>query len=351
MEDLKIQEDYIKDIKVVGGGQIPIAVFYDEKKYDAFITEFKSFVESVDRDISTAEGRKNINSMAYEIARMKKPIEEAGKATIEEVKAKVKAVDKQRIKLVDTIEEIQIKFRKPLTDFENKEKERVAKIEQAYKDLETLGDFSFDIPTIENVTLRLNQANVIVNRDWEEFKDKALEAHVKLVNKLHDMTEKLIKEKAEREELEQLRKEQEVRKQAEREAQIAEEARENARREAIAEARRVELENQKKADEAAQRLQKIEEEKLALIKKAKEDAEKAEKDKQAAIEAERKRIKDQQDAEAKETAKREANKAHKKRINNEALEDIIALGIDKDLAKALITAIVEEKVRNINIRY
>lgn len=344
MEELKIQEDCIKDIKVVGGGQIPMAVFYDDKKCEDFLTEFKGFVNSVDKDISTAEGRKSINSMAYDIGRMKKPIEEAGKGTIEEIKERVKAVDKRRIKLVNTIEEIQIGFRKDLTDFENKEKQRVARLEQSYRDLETLGDFSFDIPTIESVTLRINQANTIINRDWEEFKDKALDTHEKLINKLNDMLARLIKEKADSEELERLRKLEDDIKQKARDEEIAT----KAKNEAI-------NEEKKKADDLAKKVaddkikadKELEDAKNAA-KKAKEDSDnaikKAEQDILDKI-AEDKRIEDEQQA------KREANKAHKKRINNETIDDIIALGIEKDLAKKLIIAIIEEKIRNVNIKY
>lgn len=73
--------------------------------------------------------------------------------------------------------------------------------------------------------------------------------------------------------------------------------------------------------------------------------------KETAIEAERKRQAAEQEAERLEAEARENNNAHWIRINDEAMQDFVALGLYRELAKAAVTAIDKGVIRNITIKY
>ena len=96
--------------------------------------------------------------------------------------------------------------------------------------------------------------------------------------------------------------------------------------------------------------------------KADKDAEDAEKarvkaikdaeiEKQKAIEDERLRVTQlEKDAEA-ERVKRESDKAHIKKIDSEAIDCLVDLKIERDLAQKIILAIAENKIKNVTINY
>src|ERR1700744_4077654 len=74
---------------------------------DPVIEQIRQEVLSVDRDISTDEGRKNVASLAYKGARSKTLLDEMGKTFAADLKRQTKAIDTERARIWDALEEIQ----------------------------------------------------------------------------------------------------------------------------------------------------------------------------------------------------------------------------------------------------
>ncbi len=328
----------------------------------------KIFAEarSAKTDISTATGRQAVASLAYKVARAKTFLDEMGKELVAEWKTKASAVDAERRTIRDRLDELKEEVRKPLTDWENAEKDRVANHEVSLAAIAAHTVFDTAEPSAAVIEQRLVALNGLPAREWQEFAKRASEAEIAARSFLTTLRDSAVKREAERAELERLRKEQVAREQAEREAKIAAEAAERARKEAearaaqeaaaVAEAARKEqerVEGEKVAAEA--RAKKAEADRIAAIAKAESDAkaaaEAAERNRLAAIEAERKRVADAAAAEKAEQDKREANKKHRAKINGEARDAMMELGLSAEQATAVVTSIAKGEVPNVKISY
>lgn len=364
---------------------------------DPILHRLRTEVDAFVPDISTKAGREVIASFAYKLARSKTAVDNLGKSVVSEMKEKVKVVDAERARAWDEIEAMQAKVRKPLTDWEEAEKQRVHNHELRISTIIGLAANAVVHSTQNLEELIANMDKEYGDVDWEEFAQRGNEALTTTRAKLVEILEMKKKADAEREELERLRaaeverkrKEEEDRAAAAKKAEeerIAQEAAEKARKEAEEKA----AAEAKAAQEKADREKREVEERAAAEKKAKEDAErkaaeekaarekaeadakaaaeKAEADKKAAAEkaerekqeaaeraaaAERKRIADEQAAAAAETARREADAAHKKGIMKLAIDALESqINADPDLdAEGIIKLIDAGKIPNIKINY
>jgi len=359
---------------------------------DRIIEDIKAKVNSLVLDVSTPGGREEIRSLAAKIARSKTALDGMGKELKAEWKARCDAIDGERRKIWDELEALQHQVRQPLTDFENKEKERVAAHEAALEKLASFKNFVHGDETGRPTPAdRLEQiialsAEFYGTRNWEEFSERANNQQAANDAALKQALDARRKYDAEQAELERLRREEEARKQKEREDAIAKEAAEKAKRDAEEKAARekAELEAKQKAeterlakeaaereaaakaeqariqrekDEADARAKKAEDDRIAAEAKAKADAEAAEKKRLADIEQARKDEEARQqkirDDEAAATAKREADREHKAKINNEA---VVALSIsvpdlEMGFCQKVIEAIARGQIPNVKIIY
>jgi colicin import membrane protein len=388
------------------------AVVFAPGGVDDILAQVRAKVAEVPKDISTPENRAKIKSAAYAVARSKTALDEMGKQLVADLKAKTGAIDAERKKIRDEMDALKDEVRRPLTEWEEAEKGRVAAHEESIEAVRVL--CLHDADTVEAVEGRLAQLEAYAKRDWEEFRHRfeGHYGHVKDVLTGH--REAITQREAEKAELARLRAEEEARKQKEREEQIAREAAEKAKREAeeaaakaaqeaaeraAAEQRRVEAEKaaalqaaedarlaaekaaaDKLAEEQAERARveqekrdaearaaaaetaakafaekaerdRIEAERLAA-QREKEAKEKAERDAQVAVEAERQRVADLQAKEKAEADKREKDKKHKAAVNNAAVSALSTeAAISEDTAKAVITAIAKGLIPNVKISY
>ena len=104
---------------------------------------------------------------------------------------------------------------------------------------------------------------------------------------------------------------------------------------------------------------------FALLLDSQHESQKAEKERERVLSEERlkaaaaesARLKFEREAQEKAKAeleakkKREADKEHKATINNEAMNDFIKAGLDKEIAKAAVIAIASGSIRNVSIYY
>lgn len=339
---------------------------------DKLREEVKAFVP----DISTKEGRAAIKSFAYKLAQSKTALDKAGKELVSGMKEQVKAVDNERSRAWDEIEKMQEEVRKPLTDWENAEKERVAKHEAAIGELSSHGMGAMLVSELEAALAGLDAFSA---RDWQEFKERAHAIIQTRTANLVAQIEAAKKAEADRLELERLQREEAARKQREHEERIAAEAAEKAKKEAEElaaaqqakrdeEARLAREATEKRAEqdrlakiEAEERAAKAEADAKEAAAKAEIDriaaAEKAEREKkeaeQRAAAAERKRIEEEQAAIAADTARREDDAKHKKAIMKmaiDALENQIKADPDLD-AEGIIKLIASGAIPNVKINY
>lgn len=372
-------------------GKNAVEVFSTPNGLDSIIDKIEASVKGEYRDVSTEEGRANIRSTAFKLAKDKKEIERMAKTLTEGWREQTKIVNTERDRGVERMQKLQDEIRAPLTEWEQAEEKRVNDREERIAQIQALGQFSMDEE--ENVDIynqRLEKLTDLQEFDWQEFKTRAADLVKYTADRLEKLKADRIKSDAEKAELDRLRKEEEARLQKERDERIAAEAAEKAKKEAeekAAEDARIakekadkdrreaeeNAENERKAKEKAMqeaadadaRAKKAEEDRIAAEKKAEEDrkaaAEKAEQDKKEAEEKarqdERNRAAAAKKKEDDEAAARAADKAHKAKINNEALAAIIqAAAIDNynippASAQAIVVAIAKGEIPNVTIKY
>lgn len=339
-----------------------VSAFNDANGIQAIVDQIKAQVSSIVPDVTTPKGRKEIASLAYKVAQSKSAIDAEGKKLKEQYTVVTNKIDADRKFARDELDAERDRIRQPLTDWENAEKDRVAKHEQAIIEIK---NHALDVQDVVSSLLKNrieHLENLDVDYSFEEYEEQAKLAKFETLEKLRTALATREKYEAEQAELERLRQAEIERLQKERDEKIAREAADKARVEAEAKA----LADRKRAEqeklEAEQREARLKLEKeqaelreQQLKQQAIEREKQAEIDRQKAVEAERLRIeqeaKAKADAELKEQQAREANKAHKKKICNEALQGLMSIGVSEELGKQILQAIHKGEVPHVSIKF
>lgn len=229
--------------------QTPVVVLTDAKQRSSLYAHIEREIEAFVPDVTTNKGREAIKSLAFKVTKTKTAIDAAGKLLNEEARSQINVVDEARRDARNTLDILAERARKPLTDWEEAEKARVHKCEVLLTDIAQAAIISID-DTADAVRQRGTEVwNTAL--DPEVFGDRMADAQrVKdeAVAALKNALARLIKEEADRAELEKLR------------AAETERLRVEAEKEEAAEIER-------KAIEAA----RIEEERKAAAEKAEAD--------------------------------------------------------------------------------
>lgn len=293
-------------------------------------------------DISTETNRRDLAALAYKVGRSKTFIDAQRKALVSDEKKRLAKIDAVGKSHWEYLESLQHEVRKPLTDWEDAEKARVAQHEANLKETEDCGNNAmqtWNAYTAEAIRDRMNE---IKNDPWDyqEFTVRAAGVKGEALRQMADALAKREAYEAEQEELARLRAESAARDQVEREQRIAREATEKADRESAER----EAKARRETEAAEARAARAEQE-------AKDAAIRAERDKTAAVAAEQKRAADAKAAEVAETKAREKDKAHKAEIHSSALAAIVALGLSDAHAKKVVNAIAQGKIPNVKVVY
>lgn len=344
-------------------------------KIDPIIAEVRELVNNFPHDLSTGVSRKRTASLSSKVSKYKTQIDACGKELVADWKAKSKAVDESRKKLRDELDDLRDEARKPLTDWENKEKERVKVITEKIEEIKELSlillrELNASMQSLKDAETILKAT--VIDSSFEEYEfeaTKELKKSIEAVDVLIKNKQELLDQAAE---LKRLKDEQLLREKKEYEENLKKEAAEKAKLEAEEKAKiekeRIEKEKQdavKREEEAkiqakeserkqieAEERAKIEKEQAEqrrieaeeLAKKQKEEA--VEKSKQDQIQAQ----KDKEYSDKLERKKREANIAHKGNIMRQAKECLMKI-VDEETAKKIVIAIDRSKIRNIVINY
>jgi len=328
----------------------PAALFAPGAR-EPLLAHIKSTVLAEVFDSTTPEGRKRIISRAMDVTKTKTAIDAARKALVADAKARTSKIDAEGRLWWDELEAFAKAVRQPVTDFEQREKDRIQAHEVALDAIKNLDDFGNRPPATAEVAAKLAAARAVDTTGFEEFTTIAAGAKTEVIERLEALYANGIRADEDRAELERLRVEKIERERADREADIARWAAEQERRtadEALAAAKRREDEAEARAAQAEQQrhdaIAKAERDRLAAESEAtRREAESAER--------ERQKIAAEQREAAEETARREADTKHKAPINRAIVAALVSLGLTETMAKAVVTALARGAIPHTKIGY
>jgi hypothetical protein len=213
-------------------------------------------------DVSIPKDKARIISLSARVATAKERLDEMGATLTEEHRAVVNAVNADRKIMRDDLAAFKVEVRKPVTDWENAEKSRVAEHEDVIRQIEVLG--RLDCPlNLEEIEARAGRISVLSDRNWQEFKQRAAGAKAMSMESLSEAQNRAVEAKRLREQAERLEVEARERAIKEREEAAAKAATAEAERKATEQARLA-----REAAEAEQR--RIENERIEAEARAKQ---------------------------------------------------------------------------------
>ncbi|MGF6595091.1 hypothetical protein [Pseudomonas sp. 2835] len=365
-----------KELIVAPPQETALAVYSAEKGLEPWLNQIRVKIDeflAVVPDLKTVKGRKEIASMAYEVARTKTAIENKGKELSAEQKKVPGRIDAERKRVWDILESWQKEVRKPLDDWQAAEDARVDGHNNAIAHLKLHAEALEGI-TAEDLADRIAKVEAIaLGEQWQEFEAEAARAKDDSLKVLRAALAARQQYEAEQAELARLRAEAEAREQKEREERIAREAAERARieaeqkaqaereatqrreLEAKATADRRELELKLQAEQAERARAQAEADRVATEQRAEQERQAAaQRAEQAAEQAridERRRADDAAAEILRQQQARERDEAHRRSINRAALEAFIAGGMPEACAKQAVTLIAQRKIPNVSISY
>jgi hypothetical protein len=343
----------------------PATELYAPGAIRSILDGIKDAVRKTVIDPTTDKGRKEIASLAHKVAKTKVALDEAGKKLTEDARAQIDAVNAERKIVRDELDALKEEVRKPLTEYEEREKARVAKHQAILAHIDTFaGDLSLcgaaELAERHATLKALDVSNLDEFSGPAETKKNGTlyllaEAHAAAAEK------EAAKAKAEADRIERERIERE-----EREARIAAEAAERARveaeekakRQAEEEAARVAAET-RRADEAREAERKAGADRIAAAERqvkeaqeraAREIAEAAERQKREAESAERARLA-AVEAERIADEKRAANKKHRDAVIKRAVDALEAEGVETGAAGLIVLLIAGGKIPAVSIQF
>jgi len=357
----KTTKDFKMNELIVIPKETALEVFTQTNGLDSYIRQIEDEVNSFVPDISTAKSRAEIASKAAKVVRIKTQIDGIGKELVDRLKEQPKLVDAERKRMRDKLDALKDRVRKPLTEWENAEKSRIAEIKSVLEIMKQIPDAGFGSVAIASHLKRL-KSTVIAKERFMEFTEDAAVIKDEYVERCERLLAQVEKHEEEQKELKRLRSEKVAREQKEREEKLVKEAEERGKREAEEAAKR-EIEKVQAAAFAAQekvRIEAEEKERSRLAEEAKKEADRLEKEraaKELEYQREQQKLRDEalKEAEekrlAQEEAARIANEDHRKKIILDAAESLIYEGIDEVTATAIIDLILDGKVKHVSIKF
>ena len=150
-----------------------VATLYSDGSVKSLIEKIKAEMSAKPRDISTEEGRAEIRSTAYQLAKRKTWFDQLGKKLTEAEKKKIDRVNAERRLWREELTAIHAEYRRPLTEWEQADEDRIAAHSAAITAIEALVRFDVAEPAAAHVEGRLAQLAELEARDWQEFRERA----------------------------------------------------------------------------------------------------------------------------------------------------------------------------------
>lgn len=397
----KLKPDDGTDLVVQAVYENPAVVYGKPETLDTFYVAMERKVDEFVPDLSTPTSRKKIASLAFEVAKTKTALDEAGKELNAAKRREIDLVDEARRSLRDRFDALRDRARQPLVDWENAEVRRKETCARDLADLREAG-MIFSDDTLADLEGRLAKIEAM-EIDADVFREFATEAEGRRIQaiaslkagidrvrlqeaqaaemevqkaelaKLRALQEERDRRDAQREEAERIQREEEARaarekadraraerdeierqeREAERLANEEREAQERMIEAAAAEARRVaaaeERARQEAAEAAAQREREIEERHAAELRRVHEAQEAERREREA--ETARKEAEAQAEREAEE--RRQSNKRHRAKVMAEVHVAIceIVPELDERIVTRLVQAIAAREIVHTTIQF
>lgn len=337
---------------------------------DPLLQAISMEVDSFVPDLSTVTSRKDIASMANKVARSKTYLDGLGKELVSEWKGKSKAVDDSRKVMRTYLDNLKVEIRKPLTEWEMKEKDRVMMINRSMAVIDDCGFPNGDLTLLE-LNSNLKQLDeFVVDDSFGEYKEQANTKIQDSISHLEHLIEQRKQYEADQLELERLRKADAERKykaeqdrfenekiqrhkdlteKIEREkADAAAKARHEAEEKARLEAEEKEqdrLHQIELKEQAEERAKQAERDKIAAEERAKKNQE-------LAVQRERERVENENNRALAEQKKREEHVQHRLKIHNEAIDKLTEYcELNREEAQNVILGIASKSIPHITIQY
>lgn len=373
MASLALTPEYAVDIALIVEHS-PHVVLLEPEKYDAFYAHVKAKTDGLNADISTANGRDEIRSMAAKVAKSKTAINAARLELTKQWRDQTAQVNEAGKKIDAELTALAADVRKPLTDWEEAEKARKQRCEDIMAAIKADMVVGIDATT-DHVRTRGSWIHGLTfeEPEWTGYVVEATELRAQAIETLKAALARLTKEEADRAELARLRAEQaereeresaeraarEVKEAAEREAREAEERRavaEQAEKERLASVaheaeERAKREAEKAAEAERQRIQRDHDAALAAERKRAADAEAAAAAERERIAAERAAEERRLKAEADAKAHREADQAHRTDVKTKAKLAIMSCGASEEVARKIVVAIIAGEVPAVTLEF
>lgn len=319
---------------------------------DSILSRIEADARALVPDISTVKGRSAVASLAAKVAKAKTYLDGLGKDYTADLKRQTGAVDAERKVMRDRLDALKEEVRKPLTDWEQAETDRVADIRMriarfALSEHEIHGGIAMTAGQIEGSIRGLDA--VEIDDSFAEFQAEAQAAKEACLYRLTQARDAAFHREAEAARIAAEAEAARAKAQAEREERIAREAAERATREAqarIEAERRASAESQARAQREAQEAQRRAQEAEA---RATREAAMARARAEVAVDQERARAESERKAKADADAKREADAEHRERIHAEIVYDLEIAGIDDYDDE--VEAIAAGRIRHLRIIY
>lgn len=341
----------------------PRAVYKQSENIDKLLAEIRESALAFSPDVSKASDRKKTISIASKVASLKVFLDSTGKELGADLKKELDCILADRKKIRDTLDDLKIEVRQPVTDWEDQKKAIDAELAKALDDFDKCAR-SNDVTgnPVDSDTLRQAVEYVQAMRLKLDHPKKNIEsfsaAKSKTIDQLCELINKAVIREKEAEELRILREKEEKRLKEEETRRIQEEAaereRERLRKQAEEDKRREESERAKEKAEAEKRIKDAEEraerEKAAAQQAAKDAETRAVK---AAAE-ERQKIEAAAAAERQEAEQRAANQAHRSQVLNRVYQNILSLDIpslDESNLVPLLKAVADGNLHPLKIEF
>ena len=329
---------------------------------DPYYQQIRNQVLSEVPDLNTKAGIARVKSLARIVSESKTAIEKPGRNYLKQLKEMPKVIEAELRDWVTKMDALRDEVRQPVTELEEKEKARVAALDQRLNEIHQIGSVAgLDILPSETITAWIGKLEAIsVDATWDEYQDRAALAKEAAKVKLEAFLQTRLTWEAQQAEIVRLKAEQEENDRLAREARIKEEAKLEAERETMR--NKLELERQKReAEEAKAKAELDAKYAQQLLERERKDAEERQRlAVQQAEQQERQRQIDEQNRIAREDEQRKAEAAakaanveHRRQYNREVIAAMqTALpNLSEQDAITLLTAIVQQKVPHVTIQY
>lgn len=322
---------------------------------DPYYQQIRQQVLSEVPDLTTKKGIARIKSLAAMVSSSKVAIEKPGREYLKQLKEMPKVIEAELRDWNQKMDALRDEVRQPVTELEEKEKARIAALDQRLNEIHKIGSCAeFDVLPSETINAWIEKLDAIaIDATWDEYQDRASAAKEAAKVKLSSALQTRLTWEAQQAEIAMLKAKQEEKDRLQREEQIRINARHEAEQQALRDKLAAEQREQEAKDAKERAEKQLEQERLEAAERQRVAVERAaEQERQRHLE-EQKRIQYEAEQARIEADIKAADVEHQRAFNREAIADLLAHTpeLTEQQAIKILTAIIRSEIRHISIQY